>query len=117
MLGPVEKFLRVDKVEPIRMVGGGARSALWCQILADILDRRVIQVRDPQWVNARGAAFIAAVGLGEISFADIPALVADQMEFAPDPRNRALYDERYEIFVEIYRKNKDIYARLNRPKS
>jgi len=56
------------------MVGGGARSSVWCQIFADVMDRTIKQVEDPLQANARGAAFIASVGLGHIQFDDIPGL-------------------------------------------
>jgi xylulokinase len=113
MLAPVEKFIGSKRIDPINMIGGGANSALWCQIHADILNRTIRQVKDPVQANARGAAFIAAVGLGLIDFKDIPAYVQFNRIFDPNPDNRALYEERFDIFVEIYKRNKDIYRRLN----
>jgi xylulokinase len=71
-------------------------------------------VKDSIQSNARGAALIASVALGHIRFSDIPELVTIKNVFDPDPRNRALYDDLFEVFVEIYKKNKGIYARLNR---
>ena len=58
LLGAVEKFVgrRLDR---IRIIGGGARSELWCRILADVLDRDIAQVEDPVGANARGAALVA----------------------------------------------------------
>lgn len=117
MLAPVEKFIGRKRIDPINMIGGGANSALWCQIHADVLNRTIRQVKDPVQANARGAAFIAAVGLGLIDFKDIPEHIQFKQIFEPDSGNRALYDERFEIFVEIYKRNKDIYKRLNRVKN
>jgi xylulokinase len=74
LLKPVEKFLG-RKVERIHIVGGGAQSDVWCQIFADVMDVEIKQVADPICANARGAAWIAAVGLGEIRFGDVPELV------------------------------------------
>jgi xylulokinase len=116
MLGPAEKFISGRKIDSINMIGGGASSDLWCQIHADILNRSIRQVREPVQANARGAAFIAGVGLGEIQFNDIPNLIQYQGEYEPDPKNRGVYDELFEVFVEIYRKNKGIYERLNKKK-
>ena len=63
LLGAVEKF--VDRrLDPIRVIGGGARSELWCQIHADVLDRTIELVADPQSANVRGAGFLGLVGLG-----------------------------------------------------
>lgn len=114
LLAPVEKFLG-RKVPSINIVGGGAQSDVWCQIFADVMNLEIKQVADPVCANARGAAWIGAVGLGEIQFADIPQLVAFKRVYHPQPGNRALYDEKFAVFQSIYRQMKGIYARLNRP--
>ncbi len=108
----VERFVK-RKMDPLNIVGGGAKSDTWCQIFADVLDREIRQVRNPMQANARGAAFIAAVGLGYISFDDIPDLTQIQKTYRPDPANRRTYDELFREFVQIYRCNKAIYKRLN----
>ncbi|MBN1657301.1 MAG: FGGY-family carbohydrate kinase [Anaerolineae bacterium] len=112
LLGPVSRFMRRE-VESLNVVGGGGSSDVWCQILADVLDVQVRQVRDPIQANARGAAFIAAVGLGEIAFDDVPGLVEFSATYQPAHENRALYDERFETFVEIYKRMSRVYKRLN----
>ena len=109
----VEKF--VDRrLEPLTIVGGGARSDLWCGIFADVLKRRIRQAAVPLEANARGAAFIAAAALGHITFDEIPGLVKISREFEPDESRGKLYDELFGVFLEIYKKNKSIYRRLNR---
>ena len=62
-----------------------------------------------------GAAFIAGVGLGEIGFADVPALMRWRRPCEPDPANRALYDERFACFKDAYRRLAPLYRRLNAP--
>ncbi|NIS81180.1 MAG: xylulose kinase [Anaerolineales bacterium] len=101
-------------MNPINVVGGGANSNLWCQIYADILNRTIRQVRDPLQATARGAAFIAAVGLGYLQFEDIPKHIQFQHIYEPNPENRNLYDKMFTEFVNIYKRNKGIYRRLNR---
>jgi xylulokinase len=113
LLLPVEKFLGC-KVNAINMVGGGAQSDVWCQIFADVMNVEINQVAEPVYANARGAAWIAAVGMGEISFADVPQLVQLKRTYAPAKKNRALYDERFATFVQIYKQMKSIYHRLNK---
>jgi xylulokinase len=103
------------RLEPISFVGGGARSAAWCRILADVLNRTVRQVEDPMEANARGAAFIAAAALGRIRFEDVPGLVRFDAEYSPGPENRRCYDALYETFLDFYRTNKKMFHRLNRP--
>jgi xylulokinase len=112
----VEKFVG-RKLESIRIIGGGARSKLWCQIIADVLDRRIQQVDEPVLANARGAAFQAAVALGHLTVDEIPSLVPIANTFEPNPKNRVLYDELFREFVNLYKNNKAIFARLNRARS
>ena len=113
LLAPVEKFLG-RSVNAIHIVGGGAQSDVWCQIFADVMNVEIKQVADPIYANARGAAWIAAVGLGEIQFQDIPKLVNFKQIYKPQSQNRALYDEKFEIFQQIYKQMKGVYSRLNK---
>ncbi len=112
LMKPVEKFMG-RAVQQINLVGGGGNSDVWCQILADVLNVEVRQVQDPLQANARGAAFIAAAGLGEIALKDVAGLVQFKRVYAPTPEHRAVYDARYEIFVDIYRQMKGVYRKLN----
>lgn len=113
LLSPVEKFLN-RKVNTINIAGGGAQSDVWCQIFADIMNVEIKQVADPLYANARGAAWIAAVGLGEIKFSDIPQRVEVKCAYRPQSKNHSLYDEKFEIFQLIYKQMKPVYHRLNR---
>jgi xylulokinase len=112
LLQPFEKFLG-RQVERINIVGGGAKSDVWCQIFADVLQRPIRQVRDPIQANVRGAAFIAAAGLGIVAFADVPAYTEYQRDYQPTAAHRAVYDASFREFVNLYRQNKAIYRRLN----
>lgn len=112
LLSPVEKFLG-RKVESINIVGGGAQSDVWCQIFADVMNVEIKQVADPIYANARGAAWIAAVGLGEIKFDDVSELVQFKQTYRPRSKNQTLYNEKFEIFKQIYQQMKGIYHRLN----
>lgn len=112
LLSPVEKFLG-RKMHSINIVGGGAQSDVWCQIFADVMNVEIKQVQDPIYANARGAAWIAAVGLGEIKYEDVPALIQFKQMYQPQAQHRALYDERFEVFKQIYKQMKNIHARLN----
>ena len=53
--------VRGQRLSPVRIIGGGAQSDLWCQIHADVLDRTVEQVADPMDAQLRGMAALAAV--------------------------------------------------------
>jgi len=113
LLGAVERFTR-HRLEPIRFIGGGARSDVWCQIFADVLGRTIDQVADPVNANARGAGLLAAVALGELTFDQVPDLVPVTRSYEPDPAHEVLYDRAFREFVGFYRRNRKAYARLNR---
>jgi xylulokinase len=112
LLVPVEKFLE-RKVTSINIVGGGAQSDIWCQIFADVMNVEIKQVMDPVYANARGAAWIGAVGLGKISYKDVPQLVQYKKAYTPDENNRQLYDERFAVFTQVYKQMKNVYKRMN----
>jgi xylulokinase len=112
LLSPVEKFLKMT-VPGMNIIGGGAQSDVWCQIFADVMNREICQVSDPVCANARGAAWIGAVGMGEIEYSDIPDLIQIKRVYQPNPENRSLYDERFEVFTQIYRQMHNIYHKLN----
>jgi xylulokinase len=113
MLRYVEKFIKT-RLDPITMIGGGANSDIWCQIHADVLNRSIRQAKDPIQANLRGAALLASVALGLLSFEQIPGLVPIANTYTPNPENRGMYDELFREFLNIYRRTKGIYARLNK---
>ncbi len=112
LLQPVEKFLGRN-VQEINIVGGGAQSDVWCQIFADVMNVCINQVMDPVQANARGAAWIGAVGLREISYPDIKQFIRYKKTYHPAPENRALYDSRFYFFKKIYKQMNGIYRQLN----
>jgi xylulokinase len=62
----------------------------------------------------RGAAFLAALALGYIAVEDIAARIQIANTYEPQPQHRPIYDELFREFINIYKRNKPIYARLNR---
>jgi len=113
LLRCVERF--VGQPFPwLNMIGGGAQSDVWCQIHADVLGRTIRQVEDPILANARGAAFLAAVALGDLRVEDIPDRVRIRRTFEPDPGRHAVYGELFAEFRNLYKANRRIFARLNR---
>ncbi len=109
----VEKFVK-RPLNPLNIVGGGARSDVWCQIFADVLDRPIDRVADPLSANVRGAAFVAAVGLGKLEVEDIPARVPVEKRYTPNGEHRMIYDELFKAFLEIQKNNTAMYTRLNK---
>jgi xylulokinase len=105
VLAPFEKYAG-RKFTRLNMAGGGARSTVWCQIFADVLNIPIRQISDPGNVNLRGAAIIAAIGLGYLSYEDAARAVQYQLVFPPREENRALYDQIFRDYMSRYRKNK-----------
>jgi xylulokinase len=102
------------RLDPIRLIGGGAQADLWCQIVADVLDRRIERVAEPLHANLRGAAIFAGLALGAVRPDDVRSLVSVDRTFTPDPANRAVYDRLFAEFPRLYKAHKGMFARLNR---
>lgn len=88
----------------VRVVGGGARSALWMQIKADVTGRPMRAVLGDHATSA-GAAMLAAVGAGH--FADLGQAAAAVVRLADEPvlpraELRDLYDESYAAYHRLY---------------
>jgi xylulokinase len=115
LLKYVEQFIK-RRVIAINAVGGGARSNVWCQIHADVLQRTIRQVKDPELTSLRGAAWLASLALGYAVIDDIGPHTPIAATYEPNPDHRRLYEELSAEFVNLYRRNKSIYARLNRVK-
>jgi xylulokinase len=113
LLQHVERFVK-RRLDDIRMIGGGAKSNVWCQIYADVLDRTIRQVKNPVQANLRGAAFLASVAMEHLKFSDIPECVEVARTFRPSSENRRIYDDLFAVFKEVYKSNKSVYEKLNR---
>lgn len=113
LLKYVERYIgRV--ADGINLIGGGARSDLWCEIHADVLQRPVRQMADPILANVRGAGLLAAVALGHASPDEIDAHIPVARVFEPNRSNRAVYDELFTAFKASYKNNRDVMHGLNR---
>lgn len=113
LLLAVEKFTG-RRMDEIRFIGGGAESILWSNIMADVLNRRVLRMRDPRMANLRGAALLALLALGKTTPEKMDSLVPVESIHEPDQRNHAVYVELFREFVNIYKRTRGIHARLNR---
>jgi xylulokinase len=98
----------------LRAIGGGAKSDLWMQIFADAMGVTIEAVAEPQHSGARGAALIAAVGLGAYpDYASLRNVVKLRETFKPRIEYAGLYEESFETFKESYRSLKKLYRRIN----
>jgi xylulokinase len=90
-------------VRDVRCVGGQARSDVWNQIKADVLNRTVLLPREVEAV-ALGAAILAALGVG--AHPDLPtaveAMVNIERRFEPDPVRVPQYVHVFEIYQALF---------------
>jgi len=86
----------------VDLVGGGSRSALWAQIIADVLGIPVHRVEEGEVGAALGAARLgrlAATGEDPANVCSRPRRLAS---FAPRPSAVAAYDEGYRQWRKLY---------------
>lgn len=98
----------------VRASGGGARSALWRQILADVFNTELVTVEVTEGA-AYGAALLAGVGVGAFpsveGACDRAVRVADHTR--PGPSHER-YEELYRVYVELYSRLRDAMHALGR---
>ena len=104
------RSLKVDAGEVVA-VGGGARSATWRQILADVFGVPVVTV-SPSGGAPYGAAVLAAVGSGE--FATVEEVCRAWLRpldwIEPNPGDISTYEGAYERYRRLYLRLKGHFA-------
>jgi xylulokinase len=91
--------------QQLQLVGGGARSTLWAQLLADVLDVRVATYRVSSVGAALGAARLgqmAAEGSDAASIAKICSQHPVDQVFAPRVGEQLALHQRYQHFKSLY---------------
>lgn len=101
------------RLDPLRIVGGGAQSELWCQIVSDVCDRVVERAAEPLLTGLRGVGLAAGVALGDLAHQDVRALVPVDRTFEPTAAHRDTYDRLFAEFPRLHKAQKGIFARLN----
>jgi xylulokinase len=101
------------RLDPVRIIGGGAQSDLWCQVHADVMDRTIERVDLPLHANLRGAAVFAGLALGALRPDEVAGVVGVERVFRPEAANRDVYDELYSEFPKLYKAQRSMFARLN----
>lgn len=97
-------------IDEIVLLGGGSRSPLWCQIIADVLGRQVTLARE-QESTALGAGIhaAAAVGLHADIRAAADAMTGSEKSYTPDMVSHGRYAEIFEAYRSIYPGLKDTF--------
>jgi xylulokinase len=96
------KGVGLAEIAQVRVTGGGAKSPLWRQILADVLGVELVTVNTAEGA-AHGAAILAATGTGV--FPDVPAaceaIIRATSHTLPGA-TRSTYRKLYPLYRELY---------------
>lgn len=105
---------KIKTSNPIRFVGGGALSAVTCQILADLTGRIIETVDSPQNVGSVGAAAVAGVGLGVIkNLEQVRELIPAVRTYCPNQSVKPVYDKNFNVFKKLYQANRNGFRAIN----
>lgn len=101
------------QVKRTKICGGGAKSALWVRIIANVLDMEVDLIANEQG-PAMGAAMLAAIAAGDYKNVQEAAdlLVHVVATVKPQPEIAAKYEQRYQTYRRIYPACKDLYQEM-----
>ncbi|OGF49867.1 MAG: xylulokinase [Candidatus Firestonebacteria bacterium RIFOXYA2_FULL_40_8] len=100
-------------IKEIRVTGGGARSKLWLQMLADIFGQEVVTVNVTEG-GALGVALLAGVGAG--IYPDISAvckkIITTKKGAKPNKKNVKIYNRYYKLYEKTYVNLRDEFKEL-----
>ncbi len=101
-------------IEKTKICGGGAKSAVWKKIVANVLGITV-EVPEIEEGPSMGGAMMAAVACGEYESVEACAekIVRVKETIIPDAELTNKYNERYNTFRQIYPALKDIFPKLS----
>ncbi|HTP87327.1 MAG TPA: xylulokinase [Bryobacteraceae bacterium] len=87
----------------VRVSGGGAKSAFWRQMLADIFNKRVVTL-ESQEGSAHGAALLALVGTGQYKTVQecCKAAIHEVQSVTPRAKEAAVYAKGHAIYQSLY---------------
>ncbi len=100
-------------IEQVRITGGGARGALWRQILADVLETELVTTQAQEGPSF-GAALLAGVAAGVYPSVEAAcqAAVRPGVRTTPNAANARIYEQYYSIYQTLYPALKASFARL-----
>lgn len=94
-------------IEPKSLLasGGGAKSDVWLQIKADILNLPVTALSDAE-IGAAGTAYLAGKALG--IYGDLSSFAQPRRTFFPNPQKHAHYHAMYQKYKRLYAAVKEV---------
>lgn len=101
---PIEKFFAM---------GGGSRSPLFCQIVADVTGRPVTSCKEVE-TTCLGAGMMASAALDGSELRDVAATMSGEgATYEPDEKRAAFYDQLYnDVFAQLYTRLSPLFPAL-----
>jgi xylulokinase len=90
-------------IKELRSTGGGAKSSLWNQIKADVLQKPLLTLQNEE-TGALGAAILAGLACNmfkSIEEASI-SMVSIKEKMLPNIDNKEIYDKMYNLYIKLY---------------
>jgi len=106
---------QVGDLGRITLIGGGAQSRVWMQILSDIWEKEIAIPKYLHEATSIGAAVCGGVGAGMFESFDVIEKFNPVCEIVkPNGENFSLYRDLYRIFDQSYEALLGVYHELNR---
>lgn len=100
-------------IDTITVIGGGAKGAIWRQMMADIYDARILKPNYLEEATSMGAAIIGGVGVGAFQdFNVVDRFIKIESECLPNRENQRQYQKMMPIFDKCYYALEEIYQDL-----
>ncbi len=90
-----------DPSGEIRIFGGGAKSDVWCGIIANVTNKTVRKISTEEAASV-GAAMLAGIAAGVYDREEATKLVRVSEVFVPDAALHESYERKYGIYMELY---------------
>ena len=109
------KSAGLGKIQQVRISGGGARSKLWTQIIADVLNSELVTINTTEGA-AYGAALLAGVGGKIWSSVDEATKATIQLTGKTKPVSNTvnIYEQYYAVYQKLYPTLKGLAHQLSR---
>lgn len=99
LLRHIHNLYNGDMPGTARLSGGASRSAVWCQMLADILDVSV-EVMESSELGSLGCAICASIAVGEYAsyYEAAEKMTRVRYQYVPNPKRVPVYKRKYALY-------------------
>ncbi len=113
-LGMIVDIFRAHvPMETMTIIGGGAKSRTWLQMMADIYDVKIQRPNFLEEATSMGAAVVGGVGVGLFEDFDcIDRFIRIEETLEPNPENQKQYAKMKPLFDQAYWSLKDLFAEM-----